>query len=111
MTDERIRDRLERERRERGPRGSSGTDTTADPEPTPGDRITLYHRHPEGFGDGRVAEGRLIRFGGTMIAIERDGRVLGVRPEELTAWEWRGRSESDRPGANPDGSSPHGGPG
>lgn len=91
MANERIRDRLESERRGRRESRESddAAEDTPDPAaPTPGDRITLYHRHPEGFGDGRIAEGRLVRFDEMVIAIARDGRTLGVRPEELTAWEW-----------------------
>ncbi|KYH25396.1 hypothetical protein HAPAU_20670 [Halalkalicoccus paucihalophilus] len=93
MADERIRDELESERREsRAPVAASEDESDASG-PTPGDRITLYHRHPEGFGDGRVAEGRLVRFDGTMVSIARDDRTLGVRPGELTAWEWVRRDQ------------------
>lgn len=89
MSNDRIRDQLKDERRQRDAREPVSTGKPASTgEPTPGDRITLYHRHPEGFGDGRVAEGRLVRFDETTIAIELDNRRLGVRPEVLTAWEW-----------------------
>ena len=57
-------------------------------EPSPGDRITLYHGAPKGFGDGRVAEGTLVRFGSETVTIRHEGRNLGVRTESLASWKW-----------------------
>lgn len=81
MSEDRIRDHVD------GRRRSGGSRTPA--EPGPGDRVTLYHRDPEGFGDGRVAEGTLVRFDPETVTIRREGgRKLGVRTEALASWEW-----------------------
>lgn len=83
MPDERIRDRLENERRRHEPREPSSAG-----EPAPGDRVRLHHRRQKGFGDDRTVEGTLISFGETTLTIELDGYKLGVRIGDLTAWEW-----------------------
>lgn len=97
MSNGRIRDLIEEERQQRGTREPS----TAG-EPTPGDRITLYHRRPKGFGDGRTVEGALLETDEETITIETDrGTKLGVRSDDVTAWEWQ--STSSRQSRNSSG--------